>query len=83
MNNNLFLIIYIASLFGTYYITEKSYIRWTIKSFYDNNFLRELFVLIRLLIIILPYINTIYILMYSLLLIIPSLLMLIKEIFKK
>ena len=83
MNSNFLLIVYIASLFGAYYITEKSQIRWTAKRFYDRTFFYELFVLVKLLIIVFPFVNTIYILMYSLLLIIPLLLMLITKIFKR
>ena len=65
----LYLIVYIASLFGAYYISEKSSIRWTTRRFYDKTFIHELFVLIKMLIIILPIINTIYVSLYSLILI--------------
>lgn len=83
MKNDLLLIIYIASLFGAYYITEKSSIRWTIKKFYDKTFLYELFVLIKMLIITIPIINTAYIIIYSSILIIVPLIALIIKILKK
>lgn len=65
----IYLIFYIASLFGAYYISEKSSIRWTAKRFYNNTFFHELFVLIKMLVIILPIINTVYISLYLLILI--------------
>lgn len=69
MKNDLLLIVYIASLFGTYYISEKSSIRWTAKKFYDKTFFHELLVLVKMLIIILLVINTVYISLYALILI--------------